>query len=74
MVKLFIMFTLLLGSQVGLAQIATPSEELLEQDLNFSHSDEDEQKSEERGLASDQELNQDLKSKNKGKKVEYWSY
>lgn len=74
MVKLFIMFTLLLGSQVGLAQIATPSKELLEQDLNFSHSDEDEQKSEERGIASDQELNQDLKSKNKGKKVEYWSY
>ena len=74
MVKLFIMFTLLVGSQAGLAQIAKPSEELLEQDLSFSHSDEEMEESEERGIASDQDSNETPQKKKEGKKIEYWSY
>lgn len=73
MIKPFIAFFILLTCHISMAQIAQPSEEMLDQDLSFAHSEETEEV-EERGIASDKSSdNEELKKQDK-KKVEYWSY
>ena len=81
MKKFAFMILLVSFTQVSVAQVAQPSEQALDDDLNFKHSDEQEVR--ERNVASDKKLDEEQSDQDRevasdqdsqDSKIQYWKY
>ncbi|MFT6631337.1 MAG: hypothetical protein ACJAS4_001286 [Bacteriovoracaceae bacterium] len=81
MKKLALMSLLVSFAQVSFAQVAQPSDQALDDDLNFKHSEEQEVR--ERNVASDKNLDEEQTDQDRevasdqdtqDSKIQYWKY